>query len=68
MTNDQLRKALGELNGERDALFVFDDATKECRVDNAMLIPAEDDNLVKVSDGRHVFIIDAECVNWIRIG
>ena len=68
MTNDQLRKALGELNGERDALFLFDSAAKECRVDNAMLIPAEDDNLVKVSDGRHVFIIDATRVNWIRIG
>jgi len=67
MTNDQLRKALGELNGERDAIFLFDNA-HECRVDNAMLIPAEDDNLVKVSDGRHVFIIDATRVNWIRIG
>jgi len=67
MTNDQLRKALGELNGERDAVFLFDSA-QECRVDNAMLIPAEDDNLVKVSDGRHVFIIDATRVNWIRIG
>ena len=67
MTNDQLRKALGELNGERDAVFLFDGA-QECRVDNAMLIPAEDDNLVKVSDGRHVFIIDATRVNWIRIG
>jgi len=67
MTNDKLRKALGELNGERDAIFLFDNA-QECRVDNAMLIPAEDDNLVKVSDGRHVFIIDATRVNWIRIG
>jgi len=67
MTNDQLRTALGELNGERDAVFIFDHAT-ECRVDNAMLIPAEDDNLVKVSDGKHVFIIDAPRVNWIRIG
>ena len=67
MTNDQLRKALGELNGERDAVFLFENST-ECRVDNAMLIPAEDDNLVKVSDGRHVFIIDASRVNWIRIG
>ena len=67
MTNDQLRLALGELNGERDALFQFHNA-KECRVDNAMLIPAEDDKLVKVSDGRHIFIIDAQSVTWIRIG
>jgi hypothetical protein len=67
MTNDQLRQALQELNTERDATFVFDDAD-DCVVPNAMLIPAEDDHLVKVSDGKHVYIIDAERVAWIRIG
>ncbi|RMH32125.1 MAG: hypothetical protein D6692_00060 [Planctomycetota bacterium] len=67
MTNDQLRQALSELNTERDATFVFADAT-ECTVTNAMLIPDEPDHLVKVSDGKHVYIIDAERVAWIRIG
>lgn len=67
MTNDQLRKALGELNTERKAVFVFDNA-EECAVPNAMLIPDEPDHLVKVSDGKHVYIIDAERVAWIRIG
>lgn len=67
MTDDQLRKALHELNGERDALFVFD-AAHECRVAMAILIPDEADHLVKVSDGKHVYIIDAPRVAWIKIG
>ncbi|MGP1347248.1 MAG: hypothetical protein ACTS3F_11360 [Phycisphaerales bacterium] len=67
MTPDQLRKALGELNGERNAVFYFD-AAEHCAVPNAMLIPDEPDHLVKVSDGKHIYIIDAERVAWIRIG
>ncbi len=67
MTNDQLRQALRELNTERDATFAFVDADP-CVVPNAMLIPDEPDHLVKVSDGKHVYIIDAERVAWIRIG
>ena len=67
MTQDQLRKALGELNGERDALFAFE-ASHECRVPNAMLIPDEPDHLIKVSDGKHIYIIDAARVAWIKIG
>lgn len=67
MTPDQLRKALGELNGERDAVFYFDEA-ELCVVPNAMLIPDEPDHLIKVSDGKHIYIIDADRVAWIRIG
>ena len=67
MTNDQLRTALAELNGERDAVFHFNH-TEPCAVENAILIPAEEDNLVKVSDGKHVYIIDAPQIAWIRIG
>ena len=67
MNADQLRQALAELNGERDALFQFDGA-HECKVTGAILIPDEPDHLVKVSDGKHVYIIDAPRVAWIRIG
>lgn len=67
MTDDQLRQALHELNGEREAVFVFDDA-HDCRVPGAILIPDEADHLVKVSDGKHVYIIDAPRVAWIKIG
>ena len=67
MTNDELRQALRELNSERDAAFVFSDAPT-CVVQHAILIPAEDDGLVKVSDGKHVYIIDATRVVWVKIG
>jgi hypothetical protein len=68
MTNDQLRKALGELNAQRDACFVFIDHGREMVVRHAMLIPDEADHLVKVSDGKSIFIIDAERVAWVQIG
>jgi hypothetical protein len=74
MTNDQLRKALSELNGERDLGVVFEGvyspapgvATLEIK--KAMLIPDEADHLVKVTDGSSIYILDAERIAWIRIG
>jgi hypothetical protein len=33
-----------------------------------MLIPQESDGLVKVTDGSHVYIVDAERVAWLEIG
>ncbi len=67
MTTDQLRTALRELNGKRDAVIYFAHAEK-ANVLNAMLIPDETDHLVKVTDGKHVFILDAEQVAWVKIG
>lgn len=67
MTPDQLRQALRELNGNRDVVFYFDGPDR-CVVPRAMLLPDEPDHLVKVTDGQHVYIIDAERVGWIRIG
>jgi len=67
MTQDELRTALKELNGQRDLALYFDRA-EPCIVPRAMLIPDEPDHLVKVSDGRHVYILDAHRVAWIRIG
>jgi len=75
MTNDQLRKALRELNAERDLDVVFagvfpHDLGRESmlHVKRAMLIPDEEDHLVKVTDGKHIYILDAERVAWLRIG
>ncbi len=71
MTPDQLRTALKELNGERDCIFAFDSMPSHestLTVHNAMLIPDEPDHLVKVTDGKSVFIIDSPRVAWIRIG
>jgi len=74
MTPDQLRQALRELNGERDLAVHFADVpapvpgVANLEVKRAMLIPDEADHLVKVTDGKSVFIIDAQRVAWIRIG
>ncbi|MFM9995180.1 MAG: hypothetical protein ACKVU4_05200 [Phycisphaerales bacterium] len=75
MTSDQLRTALRELNGERDLEVAFagmftagQPGPNALTVRSAMLIPNEADHLVKVTDGKSVFIIDAERVAWIRIG
>ena len=67
MNTDQLRQSLRELDGKRAAAFYFNGAA-ECIVANAMLLPDEADHMVKVTDGKHVFIIDAEQLVWIRIG
>jgi len=64
---DQLRLALAELNGQRDLRIEFEHADA-CVVKRALLIPAESDRLVKVTDGTHVFLVDAERVAWIDIG
>jgi hypothetical protein len=67
MTSDTLRLAFRELNGQRDLRIEFDHASG-CFVKRAMLIPCEEDRLVKVTDGSHVYIVDAERVVWVEIG
>ncbi len=71
MKPEQLRQALGELSGKRDAIFAFagvDDDASYLTVPNAMLVPDEPDHLVKLTDGQSIYIIDAERVCWVRIG
>jgi hypothetical protein len=74
MTPTQLRTALRELNGERDLTIVFAEVPSpvpglaSLEVKKAMLIPDEPDHLVKVTDGKAVYILDAERVAWLRIG
>ena len=74
MTPTQLRQAFGELNGERDLSVVFVDVPSpvpgvaNLEVKKAMLIPDEADHLVKVTDGKAVYVLDADRVAWIRIG
>ncbi|MFN9078010.1 MAG: hypothetical protein ACK5WX_11365 [bacterium] len=67
MNQETLRLAFRELNGQRDLRIEFDHASS-CIVKKAMLIPAELDGLVKVTDGSHVYIVDSERVAWIEIG
>ncbi|MCB9840902.1 MAG: hypothetical protein H6809_04530 [Phycisphaeraceae bacterium] len=76
MTHDSVRKALSELNGERDVSVGFvgvypspnGPASNVLEIKRAMLIPDEADHLVKVTDGTSIFILDAERIAWIRIG
>lgn len=76
MTNDQLRKALSELNGERDLGVAFEGVyshpsgpvSGQLEIKRAMLIPDEADHLVKVTDGTAIYILDAERIAWLRIG
>jgi hypothetical protein len=71
MTLDQLRQVLRELDGEREAVFAFqhmgEAASTHLVVKNAMLIPDEPDHMVKVTDGKHIFVIDAEHIVYVRI-
>ena len=67
MTSEKLRLAFGELNGQRDLRVEFDHASNFI-VKRALLIPLEPAGLVKVTDGSHVYIVDAERVAWVEIG
>jgi hypothetical protein len=67
MDSTQLRKALSELNGQRDLRIEFATA-HVLSMKRAFLIPQESDGLVKVSDGQKVYVLDAERVVWMEIG
>lgn len=67
MTHDQLRKALAELDGGRSCTVALV-GCGELTIHNAMLVPDEPDHLVKLTDGRSIYILDAERIAWIRIG
>jgi len=71
MTPDQLRQALGDCNGERDVTFALtgmDHDSCTLTVHNAMLVPDEPDHLVKLTDGKSIYVVDAERIAWMRIG
>ena len=67
LSHDQLRSALGKLNGQRDVRIKFDHADA-CVITGALLVPAEADNIIKLTDGSREFLIDADRVVWIEIG
>ena len=67
LTADQIRTALSDLNGQRDVRVVFDHADP-CFVQRALLVPAEEDNMVKLTDGSREFLLDASRIAWVEIG
>lgn len=76
MNSDQLRTALRELHGDRDVTFAFArvydvpgyGVNGHLHIKNAMLIPTEADGLVKLTDGKRVYIIVSELIAWVSIG
>jgi len=71
MNDNQLRIALKELNGERNAHFALagmHESATILTIHKAMLIPEETDHLVKLTDGQSVYILEAERIAYIRIG
>jgi hypothetical protein len=67
MTSEQLRAALGDLNGQRDVRVAFARADA-CVIEKALLVPVEEDRIVKLTDGSREFLLDAERIAWIEIG
>ncbi|MCA9274123.1 MAG: hypothetical protein KDA31_13885 [Phycisphaerales bacterium] len=70
MTSDQLRKALSDCKGRRDVHLCFAGVQGEAAhltVSAALLVPDEDDHLVKLTDGRSEYVIDADRVAWVRL-
>ena len=71
MNHNQLRQAFKELNGERTVQIAFakmPESSSVLTISKAMLIPEETDKLVKVTDGKSVYIIEADRIAYIRIG
>ena len=64
---EQLRAALGDLNGQRDVRVAFDRADA-CVIEKALLVPVEEDRIVKLTDGSREFLLDTERIAWIEIG
>ncbi len=67
LTPEQIRSALGDLNGQRDVRVEFDHGT-HCVIHRALLVPAEEDNIVKLTDGTREYLLDADRIAWVEIG
>ncbi len=67
MTTEQLRGALADLNGARDVRIEFDHADS-CVIAKALIVPAEEDRIVKLTDGSREYLVDSQRVAWIEIG
>jgi len=65
--HDQVRTALTDLNGLRDVRLRFE-ASGDCLIKNALLVPVEDDGLIKLTDGATEYVVDADRIAWIEIG
>ena len=67
IASDQLRSALADLNGQRRVRLHFENGPS-CDIENALLVPAEADNLLKLTDGSREYLVDTGRIAWIEIG
>jgi len=67
MEMQQLRSALEDLNGLRTVRLRFESA-EDCMVRNALLVPVEEDGLIKLTDGSTEYVVDSDRIAWIEIG
>lgn len=66
MQVDALRTAFARLDGQRAVRFVFS-AGHSLTVEKALVIPVEEDGLLKLTDGDRELIVDADSIAWIEI-
>jgi hypothetical protein len=67
LSAEQVRAALGDLNGQRDVHIEFDHAPT-CIVQKALLVPAEPDKILKLTDGAREYLLDATRIAWVQVG
>ena len=61
-----LQSALLALDGSRDVRLVLEG--DDCVVARALLVPAEDDGILKLTDGTREVLVDAGRVIRVEIG
>lgn len=67
ISREQFRTALTDLNGQRDVHIEFERGGT-CVVQRALLVPAEADQIVKLTDGTREYLLDVDRIAWVRIG
>ena len=70
-SSEQLRTALKALNGQRRVQIYFSTGSEGFSaplvINSALLVPAEGDEILKLTDGNKEYLIDAERVTCIEI-
>ena len=66
MLADELRAAFSRLDGQRAVRITFT-AGVSLEVKKALVIPVEDDGLLKLTDGEREYVVNPGRVAWIEI-
>lgn len=66
MLADELRAAFSRLDGQRAVRITFS-AGATLEVVKALVIPVEDDGLLKLTDGEREYVVNSGHVAWVEI-